>query len=233
MTGDDMRDLLRRAAEDHRPDRARMLARVERGMTRPGVRPSRPHGGARTRWPRVALAAAAVAAVVTAATVIASPGTPPGPSPVAPASTVSAAPTIATGPATPAARTEDGPLRADGALDPHSIPSWSQSNLTLDTREPLTALTVEMRIALGPGLADTGHWQTAPTEDFTVTVAQESGFLVYRWTLGPGRTLPVARHVFAAQYNHADGGRDTGADGYRVDAGARATVWGGFAPAAR
>jgi hypothetical protein len=60
---------------------------------------------------------------------------------------------------------------------------------------------------------------------------------VYRWTLKPGRTVPAGKHVFAGQYNHAEGARDAGGDTYRAEArtgtpGAKsATVWGDFAPA--
>ncbi|UNO44419.1 hypothetical protein [Streptomyces sp. MST-110588] len=37
---------------------------------------------------------------------------------------------------------------------------------------------------------------------------QEKGILRYRWTLKPGRSLPEGQHVFAAQYDHAEGARD-------------------------
>ncbi|TXS09928.1 hypothetical protein EAO71_36910 [Streptomyces sp. ms191] len=82
-------------------------------------------------------------------------------------------------------------------------------------------------------MKDTGHWQTRPADDFTVTVRQEGGFLVYRWVLRPGRTIPSGEHVFAGQYDHAAGGRDAGPDTYRAEAAAgtgRALVWGDFAP---
>ncbi|MFD4244555.1 hypothetical protein ACFWP3_23615 [Streptomyces sp. NPDC058525] len=277
---DDVRDPLREAARNHRPDRARMLARVERGMAAPSPAPRR----ARTprAWPRVALAAVAAAGAMTAATVVvaavstgpgpapappaavshspAAPPTDPGtaaaadgspsepattpapgrsgaalsvPSPTAPSGPSASASTGAVGTPTPSRRTEDGPLWSDGSVDPHSISSWSQSNVTLKTREPLTALTVELRIGLTPGVKDTGHWQTRPADDFTVTVRQEGGFLVYRWVLRPGRTIPSGEQVFAGQYNHADGGRDARADVFRAEAAmasGKASVWGDFAP---
>ncbi len=51
---------LREAAEAHRPDRARMLARLERGMVSPAVR-HRARPFARS-WTRVTLAGLAAAA---------------------------------------------------------------------------------------------------------------------------------------------------------------------------
>ncbi|CAM5534885.1 hypothetical protein SAVIM40S_00184 [Streptomyces avidinii] len=92
----------------------------------------------------------------------------------------------------------------------------------------------ELRIALTDGVKDTGSWRTRPAEDFDLSARQEGGFLVYRWTLKPGRTVPSGEHVFAGQYDHAAGGRDAKDDRYRIDAAAGATqsaaaVWGGFA----
>ncbi|NEC69243.1 hypothetical protein G3I41_32375, partial [Streptomyces sp. SID9727] len=47
-----------------------------------------------------------------------------------------------------ALRPEDGPLWTGGVVDPHSNAYWAQSNVTLRTTEPLSALTVELRVAL-------------------------------------------------------------------------------------
>ncbi|GAA1076674.1 hypothetical protein [Kitasatospora arboriphila] len=279
---DELRRQLRKAAEAHRPDRERMLARVERGIASSGALnadASDPAAGRhRVRrgllsWPRMALAGlAATAALAVGGLAVAAiaqrPQTPPtpSPSPSAAASTAppsaapealpaptsgsrppSAAPRPSTPaspsaspssarPATPArpagSRTEDGPLWADGSVDPHSTDSWAQSNVTFKTREVLTALTVELHVPQTGGVKDTGHWQTPSAGDFTVTVREEGGVLVYRWVLKAGRTVPVAQHVFAGQYGHDAGGRDAGGDWYRIDAataGGRASVWGDFA----
>lgn len=63
---EDLRERLRAAAASHRPDRARMLARVERGMAEEP--PARPARAPRTAmpWLRVAGATAAVCGVLTA-----------------------------------------------------------------------------------------------------------------------------------------------------------------------
>jgi hypothetical protein len=274
---DDLRSRLRDAADSHRPDRERMLARVERGMARPSPGRSGRHRErtAVLSWPRVVLATLATAGAMTvggfAVGAIVHGGPQPGRSAVAaPGGSAPPASATASGPASPAAtrspgpsgsparsgtarpsaeasdpagrssapptgahgRTSDGPLWSDGSVDPHSTDAWAQSNVTVKARTPLTALTVELRIALTAGVADTGHWQTLPTADVDVSVRKDGGFLVYRWTLKAGRTVPAGQIVFAGQYDHATGGRDAQDDTYRADATAAAgpaAVWGDFA----
>jgi hypothetical protein len=276
---DDLRSRLRDAADSHRPDRERMLARVERGMARPSPGRSGRHRErtAVLSWPRVVLATLATAGAMTvggfAVGAIVHGGPQPAQSAAAgpagsapPVSTTASAPATASatrspgpsgsparsGTARPSAeasdpagrssapptgahgRTSDGPLWSDGSVDPHSTDAWAQSNVTVKTGAPLTALTVELRIALTAGVADTGHWQTLPAADVDVSVRRDGGFLVYRWTLKAGRTVPAGQIVFAGQYNHATGGRDAKDDSYRADgtaAAGPAAVWGDFARA--
>lgn len=216
-----LRGELREAARAHRPDRARMLARVERGMAVPPSRRDRaPFRAPRTgrRWTAtataVAVAATAVAAVglggLAVTTLRERPASPAVPAPAVP------------GPA----------ARATGTVDRGSNRWWAQSDLAVTTQTEVTGLAVEVRVALTGGIVSTGHWQTRSADDFTVTVAEESGALVYRWTLKPGRTVPAGPHTFAAQYNHAEGVRDASADAYTVvltgPGGARTTLRGGF-----
>ncbi|PBC75815.1 hypothetical protein BX265_0495 [Streptomyces sp. TLI_235] len=279
---DELRRQLREAAEAHRPDRERMLARVERGMAASTADPYSAagdlHAGRhRVRrgvlsWPRMVLAAVAATGVLavgglavaaiaqrpqpqpaptatpSAAPDTASPSAAPEalPAPTSasrapsasPHRSGSAAPSASPSPSRPPAtrpagsRTEDGPLWADGSVDPHSTDSWAQSNVTFKTREVLTALTVELHVPQTGGVKDTGHWQTMAADDFTATVREEGGVLVYRWVLKAGRTVPVGQQVFAGQYGHNAGGRDAGGDWYRIDAataGGRPSVWGDFA----
>ncbi|MFG2714099.1 hypothetical protein ACGFX2_26610 [Streptomyces goshikiensis] len=231
---DELRGLLRESTEAHLPDRARMLARVERGMARPstaGRLRDRQRAGALT-WPKTVLATLATAGTLTvSALVVVAVVHTPDPPRNPPAATPSAV-GRATSP-TEGSRTEDGPLWADGSVDPHSNAYWAQSNVTLKTRTPLTALVVELRIALTDGVKDTGSWRTLPAADFDLSAREEGGFLVYRWTLKPGRIVPSGEHVFAGQYDHAAGGRDAKDDTYRIDAAGAAesgaAVWGGFA----
>ncbi|WP_228975924.1 hypothetical protein [Streptomyces sp. DH12] len=227
---DELQRALKEAARSHRPDRARMLARVERGMAaQPPVRaPRRPPG---PRWARIAAATAAVAAVVAAGglTARAVLHEDPAPAPVAvPAPDDPVSP--------PAGRAADGFLRGAAVVDPHSNRYWAQSNITFSTATALRELTVELRVARTGGVAPTGNWRTLPADDFAVSTREEAGALVFTWTLRPGRGVPAGQHVFAAQYNHAEGGRDARGDRYTVTAtstgGARAAVTGGVTAAA-
>ncbi|GHE13134.1 hypothetical protein [Streptomyces alanosinicus] len=251
---------LREAAEAHRPDRARMLARVQRGVAGPAVRHrARPFARSGTRVALAGLAAAgilttggfAVAAIVATSSPSATVTTPATPSPsvssphptsarptpVAPAPATtpgSARPTPpATSPPPAAGESRNGPLWSAGSVDPRSTVYWTQSNLVLKTTRPLTSLTVEMRIVQTGGVKNTGTWQTLPSADFTVTAQETGGTLVYRWVLKPGLTVPAGSHEFAAQFNNGTTERSTADDGYRVDAqgpGGSASVRGGFVP---
>ncbi|MFH8486920.1 hypothetical protein [Streptomyces longisporoflavus] len=287
---DDVRKHLRDAAAEHRPDRERMLARIERGMERDTADHGAPSRGRLPRpapWLRIAGATAAVAGVFAlggyaVASVVrgdeppprtvgtpAAPESPTGPSPSAstpddenakPSSP--AEPTHSPGKATnsetgkdkdrdadrppkksappPDARrvapdaegVEDDYLWSDGSIDPQSNDFWAQSTLTFKTEKPLSALTVELRVAQTGGIADAGNWRSLPADDFTVSVREQGDDLVYRWTLKAGRTVPAGEHVFAGQYNHAEGGRDAGEDTYAAEAvaaGQKAAVRGDFA----
>ncbi|MER5553801.1 hypothetical protein ABT001_19380 [Streptomyces sp. NPDC002793] len=224
---EDLRERLRTAAAAHRPDRARMLARIERGMAEEP--PSRPARGPRTPmpWLRVAGATAAVCGVLAAgafAVTAAGREDPSGGQRVAagPASPSSSSPTAGTQPspgrggALPAV---NGPLRSEGSLNPNSNSYWAQSEVTVTTDRPLTSLTVELRIALNGGVNATGSWRSLPERDFVVSAREKDGFLVYRWTLKPRRSVPTGTHTFAGQYNHASGARDAGRDDYTAHAG--------------
>ncbi|MBT2377875.1 hypothetical protein AMK21_14905 [Streptomyces sp. CB00316] len=261
---------LREAARSHEPDRARMLARIERA--RPDTRGA-PARRTRFAWPRVALVgfAAAGACVVggfAVASVVQGPDDAPGssvvqeeppeeratpaprpsapaPSPPAPtgspdttAPTPSKAPEPPAGPPTPTVggtpsrtdedrppapgggglSTTDGPLWADGSVAPEDNPDWAQSEVTLKSQEPLTALTVELLVPQTGQVRSTGTWQTRPDGDFDLSVRERDGVLVHRWTLKAGRTIPAGTHVFAGQYDHAPGGRDAAPDTYRATA---------------
>ncbi|MFI5795607.1 hypothetical protein [Streptomyces sp. NPDC051677] len=256
---DELRARLHEAAEAHEPDRARILARVERGMA--GQSPDRSdHRATRPPlwgWVRIVGATAAVASMLAVGgyavasavkddtqpqqTVSVSP--PPIESPDAtsrPPASPKATPSSGGGakdpakpsatpsrpaqatPSAPAAELpakndeEDGPLWSDGSVDPHSNDFWAQSNVTLKTSEALTELTVQLKIAQTGGVSSAGAWRSLPEDDFTFTVAERDGFLVYTWVLKEGRTVAKGDWVFAGQYNHDRGGRDAKRDTYAI-----------------
>ncbi|MDH6216111.1 hypothetical protein [Streptomyces pseudovenezuelae] len=265
---DELRARLHEAAEAHEPDRAGMLARIERGMSEqhhPGHRSTRPPVWS---WARVVGATAAAAgmlavggyAVASAVkddaspqqqTVAVSPTPTPSPdatsrAPVPPAqqtpsrppeshrasNTPSPTPTSSSPVSRGAAGTSDGPVWSDGSVDPHSNDFWAQSDITLKTSAQLTSLTVKLKVAQTGGVSTAGAWRSLPEQDFTLTVAERDGFVVYTWVLKEGRTVPKGEWVFAGQYNHARGGRDVKDDGYTVEgtaAGQLRSVSGDFA----
>lgn len=269
---DELRARLHESAEAHEPDRARMLARIERGMAaqdRPDHRSTRPPVFG---WIRVVSATAAVAGVLAVGgyavasavkddtpaqqTVAVSPTPTPTPDASMRPPVRSAAPTPGSGGATrpshqagpsptptppkasatpkaPAAEgTQDGPLWSDGSIDPHSNDFWAQSDITLKTSKQLTALTVRLKVAQTGGVSTTGAWRSLPEADFTQSVQEKNGFLVYTWVLKEGRAVPAGQWVFAGQYNHERGGRDAEDDTYTVTGaagGSRYAVQGDFA----
>ncbi|WP_416967398.1 hypothetical protein [Streptomyces sp. 4F14] len=262
---DDLRARLHEAAEQHEPDRARILARVERGMMaepeRQSHRSTRPVLG----WARIVGATAAVAgmlavggyAVASAVkseppaeqTVAVSP-TPmvspdatsrppksPSPSPssgggkprsTAPEPTPERGSPTAPSPSAavlpPADGHEDGPLWSDGSVDPHSNDFWAQSNITVKTSKELTALTVQLKVAQTGGVTNTGAWRSLPENDYTFTVAEQDGFLVYTWVLKDGSKVSPGEWVFAGQYDHDRGGRDARDDTYVISGTAEGKV---------
>ncbi|MER5442854.1 hypothetical protein [Streptomyces sp. NPDC002790] len=219
MSEDDLRQRLRSAADAHRPDRARMLARVERGMyERPTT--DEPERRPAVGWVRVAGITAGVVGALAVGGFAVGSALRSDPAPRQQQVGVSPAPS----------------LWADGSVDPGSNAYWAQSNVTFKTKSELASLTVELRVAQTGKVRSTGHWRSLPAGDFTETVSERGGFLVYRWVLRAGRVVPVGEHVFAGQYDHAEGGRDASADRYvvrgRDGSGQRVSVDGDFAPGA-
>ncbi|MHB9754525.1 hypothetical protein ACYBSK_09120 [Streptomyces sp. BYX5S] len=273
MSDEHLRQRLRTAADAHRPDRERMLARIERGMHEQPAAPE-PERRPAVGWVRIAGVTAGVAGALAVGgfavgaalrpdpapqkqQVAVEPSTAPSPDatsrsprPSDPASrgsssasatasppasedkrrSPSASTSTRTAPAGSGERAEE--LWGDGSVDPGSNDYWGQSNVTFKTKEQLTSLTVELRVAQTGKVADTGNWRSLPADDFTASVAERDGFLVYRWVLRPGRSVPVGEHVFAGQYDHAQGGRDASDDRYsvtgRAGGGQRVAVDGDF-----
>lgn len=240
---DRLRHVLLEEAERHAPDREAILARVNRrrGPDRgPISRLLRPAGPGARRFLAVlrpAAAALAVAGVLVAAiagTNLAS--RPPQHEPAAPPAEPATPSAPGPGPSGPSGPPTPPPVRdrylsAAGVLDPHSISSWSQSNLTLTTVEEITALDVTLRVARTPEVADTGHWSSIPAELITATVTSTDAEFVYHFTLNPGARLANGSYLFAAQYNHDTAPRPLAGDRYEATsttATGTAHVTGGF-----
>jgi hypothetical protein len=251
MSSDRVCSALRAEAAAYQPDRAAILARIERGQA--SLDPARAsrigHRRTAVRMAGVAMTVAAVLGLSVAVTwaavgtdVLRGPSRGPmmAPAPASPGAvqrptTASRAPSGTHPPRSPASPSanaaQQGFLRSNGAIDPHSIDNWTQSNVTVVTSETVTALEVTVRIASSPNLASTGAWSTVLSEFLVTAIERQPDALVYRFTLKPGVTVAPGTYVFAVQYNHAVGGRDPSRDIYHAVAtanGARAEVGGGF-----
>jgi hypothetical protein len=253
MSADRVRAALRAEAAVHQPDRAAILARIERGKaTLDPARASRTgRRRAAVRMAGIGMTVLAVLGLSVAVTWAAvgtdvlrkpahGPIMAPGPASGTPEAVQS--PAIASRPQSashaprspapsPSIRgTQQSFLRSSGAIDANSIDNWTQASVTVVTSDTVTALVVTVRIAGSPNLASTGAWSTVLAEFLVTTVEQHPDGLVYRFALKPGVTLAPASYVFAVQYNHASG-RDASRDTYQVAATAgagRAEVSGGF-----
>ncbi|WP_370128283.1 hypothetical protein [Streptacidiphilus sp. EB103A] len=145
--------------------------------------------------------------------------------PTASASPVAAPPpvSVTTSPASatssaPSAPPQQGFLFAQGSIDPHSNPYWAQSNFVLKNDLAITALDVRLRVVLTPGVANTGAWATVPAADLVTTVTRSDNALLYEFVLKPGVVMAPGSYEFAAQYNHAQGYRDSGNDSFDATA---------------
>ncbi|TDB72249.1 hypothetical protein [Micromonospora sp. KC723] len=131
-----------------------------------------------------------------------------------------------------AASVQQGFLWSNGAVDPHSIDNWAQSNVTLKNSETVTALQLRVRVARTADVTSTGAWSTVVADELVTSLEQQPDALVYTFTLKPGVHLAPGAHMFAVQYGHATGGRNPSRDSYEAIAtaldGTRAEVNGGF-----
>lgn len=110
-----------------------------------------------------------------------------------------------------------GPLQSNGVVDSSSDDYWEQNNVVLTTQKTVTSLTVELRIAVVHGETYSQSWTTA--SQTRVQTSTEGGFLVYRWTLDSGQTIPAGSYTFAGQFTHDKGEGGTDGDSYTVTAG--------------
>lgn len=244
MNDNDLRGLLSRAATEHRPDRTAMLNRI--AQQRAGLPGRRPRGQlVRIAGAALAVSAVIGAGGVARWALAEHVGPDPSPAapPVVAASPgpVTAAPPVPTGspttagvpgttrptsvrprstppsknPRTGGNTAEQGPLWSDGSVVTDGDRA-ARSEITLKLAEPLTALTVTVRVKLTPGLSDQGAVHDVTGTRIDSTILHEPDALTYRFDLAAGETLVKGTHVFAAKYLYGSGGRDAGADSYRA-----------------
>lgn len=87
-------------------------------------------------------------------------------------------------------------------------PDWAELDVYVTAKQPLTSLTITVRVTACQGLGSTGVWSSAASGSFTVAeTSNGDGSLTYTYTLNQGNTFaPSAQGPeFSAQFNHAAG----------------------------
>jgi hypothetical protein len=207
LSEQELRTSLGLIAADHQPDRTAMLKRIERYRAGPPVA-ERPPAGPAMRLAGSALAVTTILGAGGLARWALADGPSPTVGPVATASGPTVVPTAASLPL----------VRADGSIDRNSDDSVGRSALTLEVREPLTAVRLTVRVAPAAGLTDQGATHDATGATIHTTVVRERDTLAYSFELAAGTTLVPGTYVFTARYTHDEGGRAAGDDTYRVTA---------------
>jgi hypothetical protein len=132
-------------------------------------------------------------------------------------------------------RVEQGPLWSDGSIDPDSGDIQGAGVITLKTGEKLTALTVTVRVVKTPGLTSRGGAKSVPGASVSSGVTEQSGALVYTFTLASADEIAPGTYTFTAKYTYPAGGRNAGGDTYEAVAttasGQSLDVYGNFYPA--
>ncbi|GAB3226166.1 hypothetical protein GCM10027447_16090 [Glycomyces halotolerans] len=211
---------LRDSAEDFRPDSDRMWERVAAGMSEPRPVKAAPVCS-RFRVPHLAIATGAVVVLI-AAIVFIGNGLAPLRPPVA-GDPESSGP--ATGPP-PTERVSERPASDDGLEGLDAVGSvyadgndyWSQGQMVLTVDEPVTEMTVELRVSMRDDMWSTGSWNTAEHYFGKAEITEAGGYLIYRWVLVDDTRLPPGQYTLAGQYNHDEGARKSEGDYFVIEA---------------
>lgn len=236
---EDLPERLRAAAEEFEPDAERMRDRVLSGMTEPDAVGAEPVPR-RSRLPHLALATGA-AVVLVGAIMFVGYGLEPAKdalTPTGPGTSSQADPSESGEAVEPSERPEPSDevdyLAAGARINGNINDYWSQSEVTLEVDEPITALTVELHVVLGADVESTGSWTTSDPYFASADVFEEDGYLVFRWSLAEGETVEPGTYVLAGQYDHGDGPRETDGDYFTVESAAESgagTIVGDVDPA--
>ena len=110
-------------------------------------------------------------------------------------------------------------LAATPAIDNGSNSDWAQLDLTVDVKDPLTALHVTVKVSKCAGLSSTGLWDSGAIGQFTTTATTDSdGSITYEFELVRGDQVSPGTVTFAVQFDHAATGWNVADDTYYVAA---------------
>lgn len=85
--------------------------------------------------------------------------------------------------------------------------NWSELDLSVTIKQPLTALHVTVKVSKCSGLSSTGSWNSGASGEFTeVTTTDSGGSITYEFELAKGDTATPGTLTFAVQFNHATSG---------------------------
>jgi len=254
LTVEQIRSALHDTAQAYQPSRAAIELRVAHGRAAPR---GKDRHGARAYFTMRPVGAALAVVVISVLSVFAfrsgtdhppvasSPATAPvaaSPSP-SPSSTGNRAgassdhsrlpttPSRSGAPSSAGRSTPAGFLTAVGAVDPNSVDTWSQNNVTISNTAAVTSLLITIKVALTAEAAYAGRYTTVSNSDIIVTVTRDATTMTYSYALRQGVTLAPGSYVFAAQFVHHSG-RDADRDSYTVVAqagSAEGTLGGTFA----
>lgn len=106
------------------------------------------------------------------------------------------------------------------SIDSSTNPSWTQLDVTVIAKVPLTTLTITVTVAPCPGLSYYSQYSNAPNSDFAASSVQNpDGSLTYTFALRPGATYNPSADgsLFAVQFKHATTGWNPALDAFTVD----------------
>lgn len=110
-------------------------------------------------------------------------------------------------------------VAATPSIDKGGNADWSQLDLSVDVKQPLTALHVTVKVSKCAGLVSTGSWDSGATGQFTTTTTTNSdGSITYEFELAQGDEVSPGAVTFAVQFNHAGTGWNAADDTYYVAA---------------
>ncbi|HEX4789504.1 MAG TPA: hypothetical protein VH372_13630 [Actinospica sp.] len=124
-----------------------------------------------------------------------------------------------TSPANTGSATGSGtnPLYETSTLAVTGNPSWTELDVLVTAKQPLTSLKVTITVAACVGLASPGDYDSGAGNQFSKSeTSNGDGSMTFTFVLNPGRILTSAsgRVEFAAQFSHATAGWNEAADSY-------------------
>jgi hypothetical protein len=120
---------------------------------------------------------------------------------------------------TPVSTSSSDLVTATASIGQATNPSWSELDLAVAIKQPLTALHVTVKVSKCEGLATTGTFDTGAGGQFTETSTTDSaGAITYEFELVTGDQAGSGTVTFAVQFNHATSGWNPADDTYYVSA---------------